>query len=106
MHINDVVAKFIIFQVLNIPVGYSNTSSVAYYQLDAHYLAMSFDNTRYMLLTASDTALCTHASANSCAATVPINPIVNTKNCAISLYIHRNVQANCNARAPLATQPS
>ena len=32
VHINDVAAKFTIFQILNIPVGYSNVSSVAYYK--------------------------------------------------------------------------
>ena len=89
VQLNDVAAKITIFQVLNIPVGYPNTTS------DAKYLAMSFDDTRYMLLTASDTALCTHARANLCAPTVQIYPVVNTKSCAISLCIHKNIQANC-----------
>ena len=95
IHINDVSAKFTIFNIINVPVGYFNLSTVAFYKIDMKYLAISLDNTKYMSLSPSEALLCTHGHSSLCAPNTPIYPVINTKSCAISLFMHRSIDQNC-----------
>ena len=95
IHINDVSAKYSIFQIINVPVGYTNTTAVAFYKIDHSYLAISLDNTKYMFLSPSQALLCTHSLSNLCAPSTPIYPVITSKSCAISLFMHKSVNQNC-----------
>ena len=98
IHINDVSAKYSIFQIINVPVGYTNTTAVAFYKIDHSYLANSLDNTKYMFLSPSQALLCTHSLSNLCAPSTPIYPVITSKSCAISLFMYKSVNQNCKKK--------
>ena len=95
MKINDVTSKFTIFKIIIVPVGLANITSVAYHRLDEHCFAMSLYNTRYMLNPAN-ALLCIHSPNKICSPNSAIYSVMNTKNCAISLFMKKSINENCD----------
>ena len=94
--INDVTSKFTIFKIINVPVGLTNITAVAYYRIDEYFFAMSLDNTRYMMLNPADALLCIHSPNKICSPNSAIYQVMNTKNCAISLFMKKSINENCD----------
>ena len=95
VHIIDVTSKFLIYKVINIPVGHLNNTAIAMYKINTEYLAVSIDNNRYMILNPAEASICLHSAAKICIPSSPIFPFRTSKSCAAALYIRHNVEKNC-----------
>ena len=96
LHLNNVKSQCTIYRILNIPLGLTNTSFVAFYKISHEYIAVSLDHSRYILLSNSDAQVCIHNSLNLCAPEPPIYPKVNTKNCIASIFSDKFISQNCH----------
>ena len=108
--------QFDIYQVFNLPLAVPNLgnaqSMIATYQLESEGFMINKAHTKYAILTAAETNICSKATTTYCKVESPIYPVNLARLCVINLFLRKQneIEENCksvitlNTKLPSATK--
>ena len=101
----DINTQFELYQVHNIPMPFNQTELLAKYQLETTTLAVNVKHTNFVLLTATEMALCSSPQITFCSISSPVYTLGESRLCVISLFENdkRAITENCQIRVQLRT---
>ena len=94
----SVNSKFDIYEVINVPVPYTNTSFLFMYDVSHKYIAMSYDHTKFVYLSSSEFEKCSNVHSKFCHITSAIRFVSQHLSSCIIEKLYSHSMKSCNAK--------
>ena len=94
----SIESKFDIYEVVNVPVPYTNTSFLFMYDVSQKYIAISYDRTKFVYLTSTEFNKCSNVHSRFCHITSVSRFVSRHLSSCIVEKLYSHTMKNCNAK--------